>query len=466
MAHGLPDSNANQSGWTYTIQSFIRNEAFGGILLLLGAAIAMIWANSAWSDDYFDLLHAKITIGSPEVHISKSLQHWVNDGLMVLFFLLVGMEIKREILVGELASVSRAALPAVAACGGAIVPAIIFAAMNWGTDGVHGWGIPMATDIAFAVGVLALVGSRVPFGLKVFLTALAIVDDLLAVLVIAIFYTDDLNLPALGGAAAVLATLILANRLQVRTLVVYLTLGFALWLFVLQSGIHATVAGVLLAMTIPTNARINPEAFLNRAEGILGRFERESLAQRTVLSDGRLQENIQELEDAVNDVEAPLQNLEHALQRWVSFLIVPIFAIANAGVSLDVDLGEAFTSRITLGVIIGLVVGKQIGITLSAWASVRFGLAALPEGVTWKQIYGVSWIAGIGFTMSLFVAELAYDTEEYLTDAKIGILVASTIAGILGWLVLSKWILDEPEVTATPGRVSGIPDRAETDPGT
>ncbi len=448
MSHTPTQSQGDSNRWSYSLTSFLHNEAFGGILLLIFAVTAMIWANSAWSDGYFDFFHAYVTIGSADYNISLSLQHWINDALMALFFLVVGLEIKREVLVGELASLSRAAFPVLAAVGGAIVPAGIFVAINWGGEGIHGWGIPMATDIAFALGILALVGSRVPVALKIFLTALAIADDLMAVLVIAVFYTSDLNVRALLGAGVVLALLFIANRLNVRTLIVYLGLGFALWLFVLDSGVHATIAGVLLAFAIPASTRIDPAAFLERSQGILSRFERQSLQDANVLTDARMQEDIQELEDTINDVEAPLQNLEHALHPWIAYAIVPLFALANAGVRVDMSLGDALADDVTVGVIAGLVIGKQVGITLFAWLTVRFGLAALPAGVTWVQIYGVSWLGGVGFTMSIFVTELAYDSEALLSAAKIGILGASLLAGVAGWLVLRLWALREPAALA------------------
>lgn len=448
MSHTPSQSPGDSNRWSYSLTSFVHNEAFGGILLLVFAVIAMIWANSAWSDGYFDFFHATVTVGSEDYNISLSLQHWINDALMALFFLVVGLEIKREVLVGELASLSRAAFPVLAAFGGAMVPALIFVAINWGGEGIHGWGIPMATDIAFALGILALVGSRVPVALKIFLTALAIADDLMAVLVIALFYTSDLNVTALLGAGVVLVLLFVANRLNVRTLIVYLGLGFALWFLVLDSGVHATIAGVLLAFAIPASTRIDPAAFLERSQGILNRFERESLQDANVLTDARMQEDIQEMEGTINDVEAPLQNLEHALHPWIAYAIVPLFALANAGVTIDMSLGDALADPVTVGVIAGLVIGKQIGITLFAWLTVRFGLAVLPTGVTWRQIYGVSWLGGVGFTMSIFLTELAYDSEDLTSAAKIGILAASLIAGLAGWLVLRLWALkDEPVPT-------------------
>jgi NhaA family Na+:H+ antiporter len=355
----------------------------------------------------------------------------VNDGLMAVFFFLVGLEIKRELLFGELASPSRAALPVIAAFGGAVVPALVYLAFNAGGEHAHGWGVPMATDIAFALGVLALLGSRAPVGLRIFLTALAIVDDLLAVLVIAVFYSSGLSPVALAAAAAVLVALVVANRLGVRRPLVYAVLGVGLWVAILQSGIHATIAGVLLAMTIPARTRIDRTAFVGGARRLVA-----DLSDRhDAPSDEEHHATLWDLEDLTEHAQAPMLRIEHALLPWVAFLIVPLFALANAGVAIGGDLGGALTNPIALGIIVGLVVGKQIGITLGAWLVVRAGLAALPDGVSWRHVYGGAWLGGIGFTMSLFVADLAFG-ESPLALAKIGILAASVIAGVGGYLVL------------------------------
>jgi len=362
---------------------------------------------------------------------------------MAVFFFVVGLEIKRELLVGELASPRQAALPAVAALGGVLVPAGIYALLNRGTVGAQGWGIPMATDIAFALGVLALLGDRIPLGLKVFLTALAIVDDIAAVLVIAVFYTTQVTWAALGAAAVILVVLIAANRLGARRPVVYAVLGLALWLAVFESGVHATVAGVLLALTIPANTRIDPRAFLDRSRATLVAFDRAGSDEETgasILTNGERQEALAELEDVVEGAGAPLHRMEHVLHPWVAFAIMPLFALANAGVRIEGDLGAALGNRVTLGVMLGLVLGKQLGVTMAAWMAVRSGVTDLPEGVGWHHIYGAGWLAGIGFTMSLFVADLAFagDDGELLTAAKLGILVASLIAGVGGWLILRR----------------------------
>ena len=417
-------------------REFARTSAAGGLVLIGAALVALIWANSPAADSYDAVWDAMLSVEIGGLALSETLRHGINDGLMAIFFLVVGLEIKREVLVGELASVRRATLPVAAAVGGAALPALIFLLVAAGGTGSRGWGVPMATDIAFALGVLALLGSRAPVGLKVFLTALAIVDDLVAVLVIALFYTADLSLPALGAAGVMLALLAIANRSGVRRPSVYAVLGIALWLAVFESGIHATVAGVLLALTIPATTRLDSDAYVARARGHLADFE-----GRTVDGeDASTQEHhaaLWELEDATERAQAPMLRIEHGLHPWVSFLVVPLFALANAGVRLETDLGATLGHPIALGVVAGLVIGKQVGITVAAAIVVRLGLASLPVGVRWRHIYGAAWLGGIGFTMSLFVAGLAYgDGSGELALAKVGILGASVIAGLGGFLIL------------------------------
>jgi Na+:H+ antiporter, NhaA family len=444
MQQGTERASATEGSDGFSLREFIHDEAVGGILLLVCALVALLWANSPWGAAYDALWSTELTLGTVQFHLTESLRHWVNDGLMAIFFFVVGLEIKREVLAGELSSPRQAALPAIAAVGGVLVPAGIFLLLNRGTEGGQGWGIPMATDIAFALGVLALLGDRIPFGLTVFLTALVIVDDIAAVLVIAVFYTAQVHWEALGLAAVILVVLFAANRLGARRPVVYAILGLALWAAVFESGIHATVAGVLLAFTIPANTRIDPGAFLARSRAILQRFERaggSDESEASILTNGARQEALAELEDAVEGAGAPLQRMEHVLHPWVAFAIIPLFALANAGVRIEGDLGAAFGNRVTLGVVLGLVLGKQIGVTLGAWVAVRTGVADFPESVGWRHIYGAGWLAGIGFTMALFVADLAFtDSGEavLLTAAKVGILVASLIAGIGGWLILRR----------------------------
>ncbi|TPK73977.1 Na+/H+ antiporter NhaA [Mesorhizobium sp. B2-4-15] len=372
-------------------REFLDSEAAGGIILMVAAALALIVANSPLAETYFSVLHAYLG--------PLSISHWVNDGLMAVFFLLVGLEIKREMLDGQLSTWPRRVLPGIAAAGGMVVPALVYVAINRNNGpALPGWAIPTATDIAFALGVLSLLGSRVPASLKVFLTALAIIDDLGAVIIIAIFYTSGLSLAYLGAAFAVIAVLVMLNRMRVMTLAPYLVLGAILWVLVLKSGVHATLAGVALALTIP----------LERAAGI------------------------------EHDLEhSPLHRLEHGLHKLVAFIVVPIFGFANAGVSLaGLSLG-ALIEPLTLGVAAGLVVGKLIGVFGSSALAIRLGLADLPGHAGWSQMLGVSLLCGIGFTMSLFIGLLAFAGDVALQDAvKVGILAGSFIAAILGAAVL------------------------------
>ena len=417
-------------------QAFAENKTSGGILLLLCTVTALVWANSHWAESYAALWHTNLTISLGGRTLSHDLHFWVNDLLMVIFFFVVGLEIKREVLVGELASVRQAALPIVAAVGGVVVPALIYSFLNAGGPGAPGWGVPMATDIAFALGIMALLGNRVPLGLKIFLTALAIVDDIAAVLVIAVFYTAQISWGALGAAAACLLLLAVLGRLGARRPLTYALGGIVLWLAVLASGIHATIAGVALAMVIPSRTRLDSTQFLARTRRTLDHFE--SHAEGSLITDEEQQAAVHALEEACEKVQPPLHRMEHALHPWVTFFIMPVFALANAGVALSGDIGETLARPVTLGVILGLLLGKPIGITLAAWLAVRTGAASLPTGVTWNQIHGAGWLGGIGFTMSLFVASLAFADEALLTMAKLGILTASTCAGIVGSLLLLR----------------------------
>ncbi len=418
----------------YPIRAFMRAEASGGILLIIAALAALIWANSPWSGSYTSLWETKLTIGPTAFELSETLLHWVNDGLMAIFFFVVGLEIKREVLVGELSSLRKAAMPAAAALGGMIVPALIYVAITMGREGSSGWGIPMATDIAFALGVLALLGRRVPESLRVFLTALAIVDDLGAVLIIAIFYTSHVVWEALGAAALIMLALVILNRLGARQPLIYAVLGVGLWVAFLESGIHATLAGVLLAMTIPARNYIDAGEFYRHAHEALQDFDRAGKDGTLILTNAEQQSALGELEDLATRVQSPLLRLEHALHPWVAFAIVPVFALANAGVKLGG--GAGLTGPVTLGVLAGLVIGKQLGITGACWIAVRSRLTRLPEGVTWWHIYGAAWLGGIGFTMSLFIATLGFGEGSLLNAAKVGILAASLVAGGVGLLIL------------------------------
>jgi len=416
---------------------FIRLESSSGILLIASTLVALVWANTRWADQYFGLWQTPLAIRLGNLGLDKPLLLWINDGLMAIFFLVVGLEIKREVMSGELSSPRRAVLPAVAALGGMLAPALGYAAFNWGTNAISGWGIAVATDIAFTLGVLALLGHRAPLALKIFITALAIVDDIGAVLVIALFYTSAIDQTALLVAGLALAALILLNRAGVRRRAPYVLLGLLLWVAVLKSGVHATVAGVLLAMTIPARVRVDSADFLARAHDAVTIYERAAAPELDPLVTPveRQQSAAQELEIASTEAESPLHSLEHDLHPWVSYAILPLFALANAGVPLTGGLA-ALAQPVSLGIIVGLVIGKPVGISLATWLAVKIGLAELPSGLGWRHLIGGACLAGIGFTMSIFIATLAFDDPALLPSAKSGVLAASLVAGTIGgiWL--------------------------------
>lgn len=418
-------------------EEFVHDEASSGLVLMACTIVALVIANSGLFSAYDAILHTKVTIGGGDFAISLSLHHWINDGLMALFFFVVGLEIKREILVGELADRRQAILPISAAIGGMVVPALIYVAINGGTDAIDGWGIPMATDIAFAMGVLALLGKRIPRPLIGFLLALAIVDDLGAVLVIAAFYTEQINTGALLFAAGAFVMLILSNKFGIRRPLPYVIFGVLLWLGMLKSGVHATLAGVITALTVPANSHCDVIPFLRRMRQLTNKFERIHEEKKHIMQNSEQQKTLQSMENFVHCMESPLQRMEHRLHIWVSFLIIPIFALANAGIPIELaSLGQTLMHPVTLGVIAGLIGGKLIGITFFSWLVIKMGWSRLPQGVTIPQIAGVSLLAGIGFTMSIFIAGLAFNDAGYLLNAKIGILAASLLAGIAGYIAL------------------------------
>jgi NhaA family Na+:H+ antiporter len=410
-------------------QQFTRLQAAGGILLLAAMVVALVWANLPAGHSYFQIWETYLKIELGNLELKQSLLHWVNDGLMVVFFFLVGLEIKREVLAGELASPKRAALPLIAAVGGMVLPALIYLIFNLGRIGQSGWGIPMATDIAFVLGILTIFGSRVPISLKVFFTALAIADDLGAVLVLAIFYSGEISWIALGVGAVLLAALIVLNRGHVRSPLPYALLGIGLWLAFLESGIHATIAGVLLAMTIPARTSVRASAYRAQCTAALGTLEP---GENQVDAGRRQQAAAQTLEAIAERLQTPLQRLERSLNPWVAYLIIPIFALANAGVAFGGNVTEALAQPLSLGIILGLVLGKPLGITFFSWLAVRTGIADLPFSVTWRQLFATSWLAGIGFTMSLFIASSAFDQPALLAQAKVAILIASVLAAGVG----------------------------------
>jgi NhaA family Na+:H+ antiporter len=427
-----------RNGFRGYFEWFVHSEVAGSVLLLASTIVALVWANSPWAGKYFELLHTYIGVTWGETVFKLSLQHWINDGLMVVFFFVVGLEIKRELLVGELSSFGKAALPVAAALGGIVVPAALFAALNLGGLGARGWSIPMATDIAFALGVLAILGTRAPLGLKVFLTALAIADDLGAVAVIAIFYTERINLTSVLVAGVLLAALFFAIKTGTRRRGVLYLLIIGVWIAVFSSGLHATVAGILVAMVVPVRPRVDPQSFISETEVKFEDMTRGDISIESLLSDrGQLNivESIHTRAAEALPTGLVLERYLHPVQVW---LILPLFALANAGVAIGGELAAVLANPLALGVILGLVVGKPLGIGLLSWIVVKTGWGSLPEGVTWGQIIGVGCLAGIGFTMSLFITDLAFVDEALIATAKVGILAASITSGVLGYLLLSK----------------------------
>lgn len=416
---------------------FFKIEASGGIVLLACTLVALFLANSPFADAYNNFWQAKFTLGFGAEPLSKPLLLWVNDGLMAIFFFLVGLEIKREILVGELKSLRKAILPILAAIGGMVVPALIFVFFNMGKPSLPGWGIPMATDIAFALGIMSLLGDRVPLSLKIFLTAVAIVDDIGAVLVIAFFYTSQLSVTMLFSAFGIFCILIGLCLLQVRKPFPYILLAAIMWFFFLKSGVHATIAGVLAAMTLPSRTRRPSRHFVEKAQNHISNYDKAFRPGETVLSNKEQHSALQGLVDASLEAETPLQRLEHTLHPWVAYFIMPVFALANAGVVLNAQMLKSIFTPLPVGIFLGLIVGKQVGIMLAAWLALKFNIAERPPGVSIMHYYGASWLAGIGFTMSIFIATLAFDKGNPMVEtAKLGIIAASFLAGTIGWLIL------------------------------
>lgn len=419
-----------------SFREFARLESASGILLLAALAIALGWANSPWAESYFHALELEFGLQAAGFSYSATLHHWINDGLMTVFFFVVGLEIKREMVAGELASLRRAAFPIGAALGGMLVPALIFTAFNHGTPSARGWGIPMATDIPFALGILALLGNRIPNSLKVFLMALAIIDDLGAVMVIAIFYTQDISWTGLGFAAVALAIPVLFNFAGIRRPLLYVLPGVVMWYLLLRSGVHGTIAGVLVAWTIPASSPIRESEFAALGRGILARFDAAKYQEETpILNPDRL-DAVMELEAACEKVEPPLQRLEAALHPWTSYFILPLFALANAGVRIEPSLITSLWSRSGLGILLGLLIGKPLGIFGATSIMFAMGFPPLSGGVTWRHLLGVGILSGIGFTMSIFIAGLAFGVGRDLDAAKLSVFLASALAGILGWTVL------------------------------
>jgi NhaA family Na+:H+ antiporter len=421
------------------ISEFMNNSKMSGIILFCSATLAMILSNSPLAEAFHHIWEHQFSIGYDEFIITKDLHHWINDGLMAIFFFVVGLELKREIVAGQLKNPKNAIMPIVAALGGMLFPAIIFLYLNPSGEPSNGWGIPMATDIAFALGILYLLGDRVPVSLKVFLTAIAIVDDLGAVLVIAIFYTSQINTESLAIGGLFFGVMLIANRIGVRNTVFYGIMGIGgVWLAFLLSGVHATIAAVLAAFAIPATTNIDEKIYSFRLADLYDRFNKAKSSSDIALISHEQQEVLEEIRSLSTNAIPPLQRLEHALHPLVAFVVMPIFALSNAGVTLSGDITEAMLSPVTLGVVFGLILGKIFGIFGTSFILSRMRIAPLPEGMKYKQLFGVSLLGAIGFTMSLFIASLAFEDAELLLEAKLGILTASLIASIIGYFVVQR----------------------------
>jgi NhaA family Na+:H+ antiporter len=433
----IPGVGGRRSG----IARFLDEEVAGAIVLAIATVVALVVANSVWYEASVHFWETEAGFFLGPLEFEQSLLHWVDDALMALFFFVVGLEIKREFIVGELSTFRGAALPVFAAVGGMAMPALIFLALNAGTESARGWGVPMATDIAFALGVLALLGRRVPAGLKVFLAALAIADDLGAILVIALFYTSGIEAGWLAFALLPLAGLVVMNRMHVDEPLAYLAVGTVLWFAILNSGVHATIAGVIAALTVPATARLTPSQFTDACRVTIDEIDACDVPGEHTLIDDRQQRLALGLARAAELSAAPLQRLEFAILPFTTFVVLPLFALGNAGVrfvgGVDIDIA----SPLVAGVFFGLVLGKPLGITLASWIAVRSGLGSLPRDVTWLHVAGAGIAGGIGFTMSMFVANLAFGAGEQGDDVKIAILLASATAGVASYLWL-RWVHD------------------------
>lgn len=418
------------------LTEFVRLEAFSGIVLMFFTIMALVLANSAIGESFISYWTNYFGVQFGEWTLKKSFLHWINDGLMAIFFFVVGLEIKRELLTGGLSSIKQASLPIFAAIGGMLIPALIYVGFNTQGSGTHGWGVPMATDIAFALGILILLGKRIPTSLKLLLTSIAIVDDIGAVMVIALYYTSEIDWIYLiygGGIYVILWTL---NSLKVRNISVYLILGVFLWYVLLKSGVHATLAGILLALTIPARASRNLFEFIGSNQELLENLEAKTSELPKKPNEKFIQASVSSIESNCIKVISPLQRLEHMFHPWVAYLIVPLFAFANAGVIINTELTNMVFEPISIGIILGLFAGKPLGIFLFSWIGVKMKLAQKPSEICWSQILGIGFLGGIGFTMSFFVSQLAFTDPEVLSLAKFAVLIASLCSGITGFLIL------------------------------
>ncbi|MFD1160934.1 Na+/H+ antiporter NhaA [Hwangdonia seohaensis] len=415
-------------------QKFVKIESFSGILLLLSTVVALVWANSSFGDFYRELWQYDIGIVTETFEFKKPLILWINDGLMAIFFFLIGLEIKRELLIGELNSAKKIAFPLVGALGGILVPVIFFVVLNQNPDTAKGWGIPMATDIAFSLAILNVLGKRVPLSLKIFLTAFAIVDDIGAVLVIALFYSGTINMSLLLVAMVLLGILYVFSFKGFYSSYVFFFFGTLIWFLFLKSGIHPTVAGILMAFSVPIRQKIDTSTFIEQLENVFKDIKSASVLNEPILSTDQIR-HIDDLEDWTSKFQSPLQHLENNLHGWVAYFIIPIFAFANAGVLINGS--ENLDTALVTNIVICLILGKSIGITSLVLLAKKFKLITIPSDISFKQVIGVAFLAGIGFTMAIFISSLAFaSSPEYIDSAKIGILIGSFISAIIGFIIL------------------------------
>jgi len=419
------------------VSKFIHLEYTSGIVLLLSVVAAIIWANSPYHDSYHQVWDLHLSVGFDKHVFDQPLHIWINDGLMAIFFFVIGLELKREFMDGELSSMKKASLPMMAALGGMIVPALIYFFMNKGMESEHGWGIPMATDIAFALALLSMAGKHIPSSVKVFLSALAVADDLGAVLVIAFFYSSDLNFIPLGIAGLFLVIMMIGNLMGIRSSAFYLIMGLVVWMGFLLSGVHATIAGVLVAFTIPASTKIDEMMYAKKLKKLATDFEQE-IPNNSTLTTPQQHQTIEEIKKLSTAAATPLQKIEYALHPWVAFVIMPLFALANSGMIIGSDFFTALLNPVSMGVTSGLIAGKFTGILLFTWLMVKLKISRLPDQANWTHITGVALLAGVGFTMSLFISNLAFTSETMINQAKYGILLASVVAGILGTIALKR----------------------------
>lgn len=415
-------------------QKFVKIESLSGLLLLVATVLAMVWANSPFSDSYLAIWQYEIGIKTDSFELSKPLILWINDGLMAIFFFLIGLEIKREFLIGELNSLKKVTFPLFGALGGMLAPVLLFMVLNQNPETFKGWGIPMATDIAFSLAILKVLGNRIPLSLKIFLTAFAIVDDLGAVLVIALFYSGNLNVMLLVYALLILAFLYLLSYKGIYSKFLLIFLGAIVWLLFLKAGIHPTLAGILLAFSVPVRQRVKTPEFIDNLVSITNKIKKAEVIDKPILSKEQINE-IDDLEDWTNKYQSPLQHLEHSLHDWVAYVIIPIFALANAGVIISGNI--TLDTALVQNIVICLVLGNSIGISSIIFIAKKLKLIEIPKDIASKQIIGVAFLAGVGFTMSIFIASLAFaDNPMYIDSAKIGILIGSLISAVTGFIIL------------------------------